>query len=106
MALSNYNLFANRVLAGKLGAEALRLAWALQRLLLGYGRTEGRLGMTQLRETSRLHGRSLERARDELAAAGVIEFEIGSTGPGTRRSTGSYSATETTALQRTIPAAN
>lgn len=82
MALSNYNQWAERVLAADLSGEGLRLAFTLQRLLLGYKLTEDGLGIQQLRDVSRLHGRSLERARDELVHAGLIGVTPGSAGRG------------------------
>jgi len=84
VALSNYNQWAERVVAADLTGEGLRLAWTLQRLLLGFNATEDGLGMEQLRKVSRMHGRSVERARAELARACLVEVIPGSSGGGNR----------------------
>lgn len=84
MALSGYNQWAEQVLAADLTASGFRLAFTLQRLLLGFNMTEDGLGRAQLREVSGLHGRSLERATAELVDAGLVEVDQGHRGRGGR----------------------
>jgi len=102
VALSNYNQWAERVLAADLSGEGLRLAFTLQRLLLGYKLTEDGLGIQQLRDVSRLHGRSLERARDELVHAGLIGVTPGSAGRGNATVYRLLLDAETSAPERTF----
>jgi hypothetical protein len=85
--------YTNRLLAADVGCEALRLALALELLVLLHWDkdsekylTERRIGETLLMGTARMvDRRSLVRARDELLDAGVIlSYEPGSRGRGRR----------------------
>jgi len=73
------NRWAERVLAARpqLTAEEHRLAWALDRLVLGFRQTSERLGDQLLRETTGLHGRSLERTRRRLVERGLVRYKAG-----------------------------
>jgi hypothetical protein len=79
---SNWNLWLERLLEVDLTGEELRLGVALAREILGWRKTEDKLGSRQLRERSRLHGRSFERAREGLVEKRRIEFEPGASGRG------------------------
>jgi hypothetical protein len=83
---SLWNPFVERLLRQEppLGVEAWRLAMALARNVFGYNRTEAPLGEDLIRRESRLHGRSVERARNDLLARGLLEIELGRPGPGGR----------------------
>ena len=83
----DWNAWAERVICAKLTAEGSRLAWALGRLIIGYQVRAERLGDRLVRETAKLHGLSLPRARDELVEKGLIRFVPGERGRGKR---GSY----------------
>lgn len=83
---SLWNPFLDRLLEQEppLGVEAMRLALALARLVFGFNETERGLGTDLVRRTARLHGRSLERARDQLIARRLLEVDSGSPGRGKR----------------------
>jgi hypothetical protein len=84
--------YYERLLAALVNLEALRLGVALGVLILefydkekGKYLTEARLGDRLVMDAARLHGRSLDRARQELIEAGVIvRFERGKPGRGNR----------------------
>jgi hypothetical protein len=85
------NNFIERCLAAKLGAEEWRLAAALDLHILSFYDkdaraylTEGFVGDALLRATGRLHGRSLDRARNGLIEKGLTRFEPGTLGAGHR----------------------
>lgn len=83
---SLWNPYFDRVLEQEppLGAEELRLAIVVARLVFGYNETERRLGTDLVRRESKLHGRSLDRARNRLVARGLLHVEPGSPGRGHR----------------------
>src|SRR4051812_9340378 len=97
MAASNWNQWHDALLAApKLAPNEARLAHALARLLLGWGRTEKRLGETLIRKTAGdMHGRSFARARAGLADKGLIHYIPGSDGKGNRGSYELILATQT-----------
>jgi hypothetical protein len=81
---SLWNLYLEAKLALDLTIEEGRLADAIARNTLGF-RVEGEhLGRQLLRDESRLHGRSLDRARDGLIAKGLLRFDPGEPGRGHR----------------------
>ncbi|MDQ3671481.1 MAG: hypothetical protein M3364_03455 [Actinomycetota bacterium] len=87
---SNWNAYFDRKLEiareiGMTEAES-RLADTLARLLLGYRKTEGRLGRAYLCDVSGLDTRNLERARTGLIAKGLIRYESSGAGGRGRRS--------------------
>lgn len=85
MALSNWNLWVNRLLEqdGMTVAEH-RLGLALARLLLGFKASERHVGRKLLRDTSRLDGRTFDRALAALADRGLIHVQPGARGRGNR----------------------
>jgi hypothetical protein len=82
--VSDWNDFLDRKLSLDLHLEASRLADALARDTLGWNMRENEIGQQLLRDQTRLHGRSFERARDELVKAGLIRFSPGTGGRGHR----------------------
>lgn len=85
---SPWNRFFERLLEAEppLGVEEWRFAAALARLVIGFKETRRPLGDDLVLRTSRLHGRSLSRARDGLVRRGLIEYTAGSRGRGLRSS--------------------
>jgi len=77
---SRWNLWLDRVSAADLAHEELRLAVVLAREVLGWNVEQRGIGEKRLRASSKLHGRSLERARDGLREKGLIEFTAGTRG--------------------------
>lgn len=82
--MSDWNLFLERALETRLGVEEYRLYLSIARSTLGFRRRGEYVGDDLLRERSRLHGRSFERARDGLVAKRLIRFERGKPGRGNR----------------------
>ena len=82
--MSDWNRYLDRKLALDLRLEAYRLADAIARNTLGWNTRENEIGQHLLRREARLHGRSFERARDELVAAGLVRFTRGTGGRGHR----------------------
>jgi hypothetical protein len=83
--VSRWNRLVECVLAEDgLTVAELRLALALARLLPGWRRPEARLGRQLLRDTARLDGRNLERARQGLVARGILAYTPGKRGRGNR----------------------
>jgi hypothetical protein len=82
--VSDYTEYLERLLAEDLGAEEWRLAAALVRCLLGHRKRSEYLGRELLRDTSGLHGRSLERARAGLVERGLLRYEPATPGRGHR----------------------
>jgi hypothetical protein len=70
---SDWNKLLDRLLAEKLTVAEYRLALAFARLLLGWRRFEAPLGQRLLRETSRLDGRTFERALAGLVERGLVD---------------------------------
>jgi hypothetical protein len=81
---SDWNRYLDRKLALTLGLEASRLADAIARNTLGWNTRANEIGQHLLRDEARLHGRSFERARDELVDVGLLRFSRGSGGRGHR----------------------
>jgi hypothetical protein len=83
---SSRNAWHRRCLAATphLTSTAWRLVGALDLCVLGFSKTEEHLGEQLLRETADLHGRSFQRARDELIARGLLRYESGGGGRGHR----------------------
>src|SRR5690349_18250396 len=81
---SDWNRLLERLLDAPLTASEYRLALAIARQTLGYRRRSAYIGRAYLRTASGLHGRTVERARDGLAEAGLIRFESPGRGRGKR----------------------
>lgn len=89
--MSNYNAWGDRMLAANLNLDEYRLAGALQRLILGYHKTEARLGRKLLMETAHFTDtRSFQRARDGLVEKGLLRYQAGGNGKGGRGHRGLY----------------
>ena len=82
--VSDWTLFLERKLALPLTLEASRLLDAIARNTLGWNSRSNEIGHDLLRGQARLHGRSFERARDELIARRIILLERGKPGRGHR----------------------
>jgi hypothetical protein len=83
---SRWNRFLDHRLevGAELTADGHRLADALMRSILGWNKTEERLGREYLRELTGLHGRSLDRGIANLLGVGLIVIEKGGRGRGKR----------------------
>src|SRR6266542_1001017 len=86
MASSNWNLLLDRLLRIRLTANEYRVALAVARLTLGYGKPGGRyLGRKWIRETAgHMDGRSFDRSLTGLIGKGVLAYQPGSVGKGNR----------------------
>jgi hypothetical protein len=82
--VSDWNLYLERVLSLRLNVSEFRLALAVARCTLGWNTRKNAVGQQHLRQLSGLHGRSFERARDNLVAAGLFAVERGRGGRGNR----------------------
>jgi hypothetical protein len=82
--MSDWNDYLDRKLSLDLNLEESRLADAIARNTLGWHRRENEIGQKLLREEARLHGRSFDRAREGLIAAGLVRYAPGSKGRGRR----------------------
>lgn len=82
--MSDWNRYLDRKLELRLNLEAAHLADALAREVLGYNTRRRAIGQRRLRDLTGFHGRSFERAREELVAAGLFGYVPGTGGRGNR----------------------
>jgi hypothetical protein len=99
-ARSMWNRWLEQKLAADLTMEASRLLDAVARETLGYHCTSRAVGRARLRDLSRLHGRSFDRARDELVREGLIGLDGGARGRGHRDTYTLVLGSENAAVER------
>jgi len=79
---SRWNRWHEALLRSDLKHEELRLGVALGREILGWNETSRRVSDRRLRDLARLHGRSLDRAREGLVEKGLVRHTPGTVGRG------------------------
>lgn len=82
--MSDWNLYLERKLSLRLGLEASRLVDAIARETLGFNTRSRGVGQRLLRERAGMHGKSFDRARQELVDVGLVGLTRGKGGRGNR----------------------